>query len=139
MRCAESLNIGPRSGSGQSSPAASNHGFHMLVSGAQQRVSGESAGRCGSRPFANSRAAHRKEPVFEQELDTETRPFAEPVADRHIGIVVREVDVRAVGADIGDRRSRTRRDEATDRVQQPQRGERRDDAHSKLSRVRRAR
>jgi tripartite ATP-independent transporter DctM subunit len=37
MRCAESLNIGPRSGSGQSSPAASNQGFH---SSSPERSSG---------------------------------------------------------------------------------------------------
>src|SRR5262249_51615878 len=82
-----------------------------------------------------ARTAYRKELVLEQELDAQAWPVAVAVADRNVGVVVREVDVRRIRAnveiDVG-----VRGDESSDAREQPARGERRHDGDSQLSRIR---
>ena len=132
--CDESLKIGPLDGSGQSRPAASNHGFQgsSFVRSSVKRA--RSARMLQAAPRQQARAAYREKSVVEQMLRCYARPIAVAVPDSDIGVVALEIDVRHVGSHV-EIDIRIRCEKAADSRQQPARGERRDDAHPQEARV----
>ena len=128
----ESLKIGPREGSGQSRPTASNHGFHDSSSERSNVNRARSRGRAGS--VGEPRTAHGEKRIAHQQLRLDVGPVARSHGEsrrrrRHAGnrrapcSSGRRVDVLVL------------RDEAAEPRQQPARRERRRDADAQLPRV----
>ena len=129
----ESLKIGPRDGSGQSRPTASNHGFHDSSS-ERSNVNRARSLRPRRQRRGEARTAHGEKRIAHQQLRLDVGPVAEAVANRDVGVVAPEVDERHVRADV-EIDVLVLRDEAAEPRQQPARRERRRDADAQLPRV----